>query len=281
MRFLLWCIILGGLGGTAWFWVAHDRTQSIAAADARRADANALIGVRRMLADHPAHTFSSIVVGLGDVDGRDFRARVLREGRLVPSYGQTKRLCGGALSEASCWHLSHLEIDGEVIAVPEPDSVAAEAPSDEIETADIPAAEATAKMPEAALAGADALRNDPANPDAPRRLEPTRVAIADIRNPETANTVAAAQESAALASLHKDPQIDAKADSSPTHLVARPVINARSGPGTTNAVLGKLTAGTALELITRDGRWGQFRVLDEGGPAEPVWVAMSILEALP
>lgn len=68
--------------------------------------------------------------------------------------------------------------------------------------------------------------------------------------------------------------------SNATHLVARPIINARSGPGLSNHVLFKLTKGHRLALISEERGWGQFIVLDGDDPGTKVWASLNILEDL-
>ena len=65
---------------------------------------------------------------------------------------------------------------------------------------------------------------------------------------------------------------------SATHKVARPVINTRSGPGTNNPVLTRLNAGARLSLITTEGGWGNFIILDGRSGGQEVWAALSLLE---
>ncbi|MEM7058405.1 MAG: SH3 domain-containing protein [Pseudomonadota bacterium] len=65
-----------------------------------------------------------------------------------------------------------------------------------------------------------------------------------------------------------------------THLVARPIINARSGPGLANPVLFKLSQGARLGLISEDGEWGKFLVLDGDGQGAEAWASLKILEDL-
>ena len=65
-----------------------------------------------------------------------------------------------------------------------------------------------------------------------------------------------------------------------THLVARPIINARSGPGLANPVLFKLSQGARLELIAEDRGWGKSVVLDGDNEGTEAWASLSILETL-
>ena len=65
-----------------------------------------------------------------------------------------------------------------------------------------------------------------------------------------------------------------------THRVDRPVVNARTGPGTGNPAVGRLTAGLDLSLVQTRQDWGQFVVLDGKLTGQIVWVAMDILRAI-
>lgn len=76
--------------------------------------------------------------------------------------------------------------------------------------------------------------------------------------------------------------IEPKATDAPgaTHLVARPIINARSGPGIANPVLFKLSQGARLGLISEDRGWGKFVILDGENQGSEAWASLSILESL-
>lgn len=65
-----------------------------------------------------------------------------------------------------------------------------------------------------------------------------------------------------------------------THLVARPVINTRSGPGLNNPVLFRLPKGARLGLLAEDQNWGKFLVLDGDSAGSEVWASLTILEDL-
>lgn len=68
---------------------------------------------------------------------------------------------------------------------------------------------------------------------------------------------------------------------SATHLVARPIINARSGPGVSNPVLFKLSQGARLSQVGENNGWGKFIVLEGESRGAEAWASLSILEALP
>ena len=67
----------------------------------------------------------------------------------------------------------------------------------------------------------------------------------------------------------------------PTHAVARPVINARSGPGTENQAVARLPEGRRLAMIEEHDGWGRFLVLDGDGRGQEVSAALRILKAMP
>ena len=66
----------------------------------------------------------------------------------------------------------------------------------------------------------------------------------------------------------------------PTHAVDRPVINARSGPGTENQVVARLPEGLRLAMIEEQDGWGRFLVLDGDGKGQEIWAALRILKAM-
>ena len=77
-------------------------------------------------------------------------------------------------------------------------------------------------------------------------------------------------------------KVDPPAPKSPkaTHLVARPIINVRGGPGLDNPVLFKLPQGARLGLLSHERGWGKFIILDGESQGAEAWASLSILEAL-
>ena len=77
-------------------------------------------------------------------------------------------------------------------------------------------------------------------------------------------------------------KVDPPAPVSPnaTHLVARPIINVRGGPGLDNPVLFKLPQGARLGLLSHERGWGKFIILDGESQGAEAWASLSILEAL-
>ncbi len=94
----------------------------------------------------------------------------------------------------------------------------------------------------------------------------------DIPEPAVANPTG-------LSAAPVDPEFtETVAESRATHLVARDIINARSGPGLSNPVLFKLSKGARLILISEENGWGRFSVLDGDSDKTEAWAALKILE---
>lgn len=82
-----------------------------------------------------------------------------------------------------------------------------------------------------------------------------------------------------LSAAPTDPEVkEAVAETRATHLVARNIINVRSGPGLSNPVLFKLSKGARLTLISEENGWGRFSVLDGDSDETEAWAALEILE---
>ena len=64
-----------------------------------------------------------------------------------------------------------------------------------------------------------------------------------------------------------------------THLVDRPRVNARSGPGTSFGIVTSLPQGTPIALLEESNGWGKFRLLEEQASDDLIWVALSLLRA--
>ncbi|MEM9140342.1 MAG: hypothetical protein AAGB15_10995 [Pseudomonadota bacterium] len=76
----------------------------------------------------------------------------------------------------------------------------------------------------------------------------------------------------------KAPDVVETPEAKATHRVARPVINARSGPGTDHPVVAKLRDGVRLQMMEGQADWGRFVVLDSEIAGQEVWAALRILE---
>lgn len=71
-------------------------------------------------------------------------------------------------------------------------------------------------------------------------------------------------------------------DSEPaaTHRVARPRINSRTGPGTSNPVVTQLLEDTELSLLETRSGWGRFQIMSGPSKGEAVWIALSLTAEL-
>lgn len=242
-------IIAGG------FWVSRqdpdaERARIMAAAEV----AASRVGVQKMLRAQDAFDFSNVVITRDpESDGFEFRAMSFSQGAARPVYGQARTDCGDGLDRAECWRIALLEIDGREYAL-------ARVPGADPESGQGNGAQPTAS-------GSDVA----ASPSVPTPAEPAPPAAATVQpaSTEPAETAGAEPtESTATAG---------PAGPSTTHRVNRPVVNARSGPGTNNPVVTRLNNGTALAQISQAEGWGQFMVLSGESEGQVVWVAFSIV----
>ncbi|MEM1297806.1 MAG: SH3 domain-containing protein [Pseudomonadota bacterium] len=241
MRLFLVLILLGLIGGAGIGWWPAEERESEEMAEALRLKAEAALGIRRMLRAHPDYDFQQVVVGRVLDGGQvDFRGQMQRQGRADAVYGLVSVQCVEDLAVAGCWNLTYLESSGKLMSF----ANAADVAQKPVTADDDPVAEAarvnhaTARKP----------RSDPIST-------------------EFGNYVS-----------HETIQLEEGFAPSATHLVARAVINTRSGPGTDNPVLTKLNAGARLALIEQRGGWGNFVILDGSAGGKEVWAALSLLE---
>lgn len=203
-------------------------------------DADERLGLRRMLGQREDLSFVNLVVGSAHDGLRTFRARLVEDAHPRPVFGQARRICNSAPDLAECWEIASLQVDGEVRDLGQQTAKAAP----------------TAGGPVAATAVGDEIETSDI-PKSPVDPAPTVAPISAVSAP-----------------------IEVEPEPAVTHLVARPIINARSGPGLTNEVLLKLTQGNRLALISKQQGWGQFIVLDGDDQGSKVWASLSILEDL-
>ena len=243
MRWILWSLPIFGLALGGWVWWQHDLNAQLAEEPRRIAELRDHVGVRRMLSSHVSFSVTDLVIGGTDgLDLRDFRGRIEREGRLKPMFGQARRLCVKGQHTPDCWEIAHLEIDGQPLDL---------------------AARATA-------ATADAVAD---------RAGPNHLQTAEIPLPDQDG--APQNEAAPVPRPTGGSASATPAHPSATHRVARPVINARRGPSTEDAIVTKLQAGVRLALVQAQDGWGRFVLLDGEHVGAEVWAALRILEAVP
>lgn len=198
------------------------------------------IGVRRMLTNRADFRFVNLVVGTDHEGLRAFRARVTEDSHARPVFGQARRTCDSAPDLAECWEIATLQIDGQMRDFDQKKAETEAAPPTAAHTTTAEEEIETGDIPTNAV---------------PRVI--TEFPASAAPNPAKNETV-----------------------SDVTHLVARPIINARSGPGLSNEVLFKLTQGDRLILISEEEGWGRFVLLDGKDKGVEVWAALNILEDL-
>lgn len=113
-----------------------------------------------------------------------------------------------------------------------------------------------------------------ASPPAP--LAPVAAAPAPSAPPADAmsDSAAEAPSDVAGASIAILAPTSGAADSDAAdHLINSPLVNARAGPGTENAVLGRLSDGQTLRLLERDQGWGRFEVVGGEQDGLVAWIA--------
>ncbi|MFK7942697.1 MAG: hypothetical protein AB8B85_07290 [Paracoccaceae bacterium] len=244
MRVFLVFTFLGLISGVGLGWWPNDERESAEMAEAMRLKAEAALGIRRMLRAHPDFEFRDVVVGRVLEGGHvDFRGQLQRKGRAKAVYGLVAVHCVDGLATAECWKLSYLEADGAMVAL----------------------------KPAAPPVLAERSTNVP---DEPLQDETDGGSV--VIQASTTGSI----ETSDTHSISDDPADQAEDDDVPsaTHLVARPVINTRSGPGTDNPVLTRLNEGARLALINTKGAWGNFVILEGNAVGQEVWAALSLLE---
>lgn len=246
---------------------------------------------------------------------RDFRGLHSDQGRLRPVYGRVRRVCDGTPITPNCWEISYLEIDGKQIAHTVR-SVAVQkhaddaGPAEVIETADSGpvVAPATAWQVVAMALPRQVAFKD--NTTDTAIIEPAADASStgawdDLGAEKATGHVPvpaarpAGRSEERLTGKAATPRLRAPDPNGPsddiptaetstqaktpvaTHHVDRPVINARTGPGTDNPAIGRLSADLRLSLMKTSQDWGQFLVLDGALKGQVVWVALDILRATP
>lgn len=266
MRYVVLIAIVGTLVVAGWFWLARDRSAETAAMAAVAERQKAALGLKNMLRGHAVFTFESIVVGQTAKNRLvDFRGQLDLSGRRTPAYGQARSSCKEDADRTECWRIVYLEADGQEISV---------ADGQPKETAQATAAATTTGTtgPETAATTTEGAAETPA------ATGETASATATTTTPATTSTTTAetpAQPPAATPAAQPE-----TATVTATHKVARAVINTRSGPGTSNPVVTRLTAGAQLSLLESQGGWGHFVVIGGEDDGREVWAAFSILEAL-
>ena len=249
MKPLILAVLFLGLAGGTWSWVAPDNTGK-ASEPAYFVDAQEQAGLRRMLSGHRNLALFDLVIAAPIESGtRDFRARFQKDGHTRPVYGRAKRLCKDGPEAAECWEISLFEIDGQ-------QSLATVTQS--IET--VPMAELENSREEIAT-------------DTEALIE---TADADAQN----YGFLVAKEPALGPRSIVDREPAAQLSQAATHLVNRPIINARDGPSTDNKVIAKLSNGVHLSLLKAKNGWGRFVVLDGQAKDQEIWAALRILKDL-
>lgn len=102
--------------------------------------------------------------------------------------------------------------------------------------------------------------------------------VAEAPRPKESEPLAGGVAFASTAVPEKTDDPKPEPDRSATHRVARPIINARSGPGTDHPIVAKLKGGVLLEMLESDEEWGRFIVIDSAEAGAQVWAALRILE---
>lgn len=251
MRIFLVFILVGLLSGAGFGWWPQEDRDSREMREALRLKAEAALGIRRMLREHPDLDFHGIVVGrVLDGGEVDFRGLLRAKGRAEAVYGKVSAQCGDALASSGCWALDYLEAGGTQVT----------------------------------LASISNTRTGPSMANQEKLEDPHAQRVTRVKHPTVSKDPSGELPVDAVHYVSREtiqqPEVSprAQADPAPTHKVARPVINTRSGPGTDNPVLTRLNAGARLSLIeTRDG-WGNFVILDGKAGGQEVWAALSLLE---
>lgn len=244
MRFVLLIVVLAvGFGG--YWWISRqdpeaEKARLIAVAKA----ASAKIGMQKMLRESDVFEFTNVVISRSQTEGAlEFRAMVIQQGAPRPVYGEAAPNCEDALEAAECWDIILLEVDGRPYQLGGP-------------------------VPEEDGAETDQAGTTQEDPETDANTEDT--ATVDPEEPTPAQPEDAASET-------PDATQDTRPGPTATHEVARPLINARSGPGTSNEVLTRLSGGSRLAQISASEGWGQFLVLSGDSEGMTVWIAFSIL----
>ena len=275
MRILIFLVLIGAAAAGSWVWLNRDRSGEIAAAEASVKWQKAALGMRTLLREHEVYEFGSIVLGSYDAEGAmDFRGQVARSGRMTPAYGKIRPTCEDELDQKSCWELVYLEADGQEVDL---GGVSAETPETGAGTGTGEAGTETAAAPDQTDQGSETQAEATTTEAIPAT---TQTAAESGTTTGTEAETAAAQPTAETATTGTAESQAEPASPPATHQVARPVINTRSGPGTGNPVVTRLTQGAQLALLEEQGGWGRFIVLDGEARGTEVWAALSILEAL-
>lgn len=271
MRIFLVLLVIAA-GGAAWWWFDRDPEAERARLIEKAQSAAAEVGARRMLAQSGPFEFSDVIVGPRLEDGGwDFRGMLRRDGDFRPAYGRAAPVCESRLEAAECWEIRYLEADGKEVALggePEAPEADSEAPGSEAALPLIPAAPDT--PPIASPEGPPPDADEASGATTPVVEGATEAAMAE---PAPAASPQAPTEPAVAPA----PSPEAEAPQA-THRVARARINTRAGPGTGNAVVTTLSAGTLLALIETAGNWGRFLILDGEATGTEAWAALSIVE---
>lgn len=265
MRYVVLIAVFATAVVAGWFWLARDRSAETAAMTAQAERKKAELGLKNMLRSHAAFNFEGIVVGPKSGDGLvDFRAQLDQSGRRTPAYGQARGKCQTDAERTECWRIVYLEADGQEI------SISSGRPK--ADPQDAPTATVDGQQTDTATTAAAATSTDTATAGNVTTTGAQSAGATETGSqPATATGTTTTQPEATPATAPSYP---------PTHRVARAVINTRSGPGTSNPVITRLTAGAQLSLLDEQGGWGRFVVLGGENDGLEVWAAFSILEAL-
>ena len=251
MRIFL-LFIVATVAGLAIWWISRqdpdvERARLTAAAKA----ASATVGMQKMLRESDVFEFTNVVVSPSQTeDVLEFRAMVIQQGAPRPVYGEAAPNCEDALEAAECWDLVLLEVDGR------PYDLGVGAPA--------PAGDAP-----------DTTETDDTNPETAETGPAEETVVAPPTDPVAGEPALDPVE--VITTTTEQPTQDPRPGPIATHEVARPLINARSGPGTTNEVLTQLSGGTQLAQVSASEGWGQFLVLSGEAEGLTVWIAFSIL----
>ncbi len=272
MRAVFTIVVIGALLGAGWLWFARDRTAEIAADEARVARQKANLGMREMLRNHAVFDFKNIVIGDTGEDGLvDFRGQIDRSNRMTPAFGQIRRICEDATETPECWELALLEADGQLVDLGPATETEVEQTGTETE------ATGTETETTAGTTGEQ-------GSEAETTGQPTVAATTEGTETETAassqTTTTGSETPEQTQPTTTETATETVTGPPATHRVARALINARSGPGTGNPVVTRLSQGSGLAILETQDGWGRFIVLDGDARGTEVWVALSILEAL-